>query len=55
MPTCGMLRHVALERTEVSEEHSDSIIRMTRIDELGKTLAVTINRHTHCASVASYS
>jgi hypothetical protein len=35
-----MLRRVVLVRTDVSEEHSASIIRLTRIGELG-TLAVT--------------
>jgi hypothetical protein len=30
-----MLRRVALVRTDVSEELSASIIRVTRIDELG--------------------
>jgi hypothetical protein len=35
-----MLRRVALVRTDVSEELSASIIRVTRIRELGKTLAV---------------
>jgi hypothetical protein len=39
-----MLRHVALVRTDVSEELSASIIRVTRIGEL-RTLAVTSNRH----------
>jgi hypothetical protein len=29
---------VALEKTDVSEELSPSIIRVTRIDEIGKTL-----------------
>jgi hypothetical protein len=38
-----MLRPVALVRTDVSEELSASIIRVTRIVELGK-LAVTSNR-----------
>jgi hypothetical protein len=37
----GMLRRVALVRIEVSEELSASFISVTRIDELGKTLAVT--------------
>jgi hypothetical protein len=37
----GMLRSVALVRTDVSEELSASFIRMTRIGELGTTLAVT--------------
>jgi hypothetical protein len=38
-----MLRHVALVRTDVSEELSPSSIRVTRNDELGTTLAVTGN------------
>jgi hypothetical protein len=41
-----MLRRVALVRTDVSEELSASFIRVTRIDELGTTLAVTSNRRT---------
>jgi hypothetical protein len=41
----GMLRRVALVRTDVSEELSTSIIRVTRIGEL-RTLAVTSNRRT---------
>jgi hypothetical protein len=45
MASSGMLRHVALVRTDVSEELSSSIIRVTRIGELG-TLAVTSNRRT---------
>jgi hypothetical protein len=48
-----MLCHVPLVRTDVSEELSASIIRVIRIDELG-TLAVTSNRCTQRASVASY-
>jgi hypothetical protein len=43
MASSGMLRSVALVRTDVSEEPSASIIRVTRIGELG-TLAVTRNR-----------
>jgi hypothetical protein len=35
---------VALVRTDVSEELSASIIKMTRIGELGTTLAITSNR-----------
>jgi hypothetical protein len=42
----GMLRRVALVGTDVSEEHIATIIRMTRIGELGTTLAVTSNRRT---------
>jgi hypothetical protein len=45
MPSSGMLRRVALVRIDVSEERSASIIRMTRIGELG-TLTVTSNRLT---------
>jgi hypothetical protein len=43
MASSGMLRRVALARTEVLEELSASIIRVTRIGELGTTLAVTSN------------
>jgi hypothetical protein len=46
-----MLRRMALVRTDVSEEHSAFIIRVTRIDELG-TLAIT--RSMGRTSVASY-
>jgi hypothetical protein len=42
----GMLCRVPLVRTDVSDELSASIIRVTRIGELGKTLAVTSNRRT---------
>jgi hypothetical protein len=44
MPSSGMLSHVALVRINVLEELSASIIRVTRIGELG-TLAITSNRH----------
>jgi hypothetical protein len=37
---------VAVVRTDVSEELSTSFIRLTRIGELGTTLAVTSNRVT---------
>jgi hypothetical protein len=40
-----MLRRVAVVKTEVSEERSASIIRVTRIGEIG-TLAVPSNRRT---------
>jgi hypothetical protein len=40
-----MLRRVALVRTDVSEERSATIIRVTRIGELG-TSAATSNRRT---------
>jgi hypothetical protein len=42
----GMPRRIALVRTDVSEEIRASIIRVTRINELGTTLAVTSNRPT---------
>jgi hypothetical protein len=41
MPSIGMLRRVDLVRTDVSEELSASIIRVTRLDEL-ENLAVAI-------------
>jgi hypothetical protein len=43
MVSSGMLRRVTLVRTDVSEELSASFIRVTRIGELGTTLAVTNN------------
>jgi hypothetical protein len=46
MASYGMLRRVALVRTDVSEELSSSVVRVTRIGELGTRLAVTSNRHT---------
>jgi hypothetical protein len=45
MPSFGMFR-VALVRADVSEELNASIIKLTRIGELGTTLAVTDNRCT---------
>jgi hypothetical protein len=44
MTSFGMLRSVALVRTDVSEKRSASIIRVTRIGEVGTTLVVTSNR-----------
>jgi hypothetical protein len=45
MASSGMLRRVALVRTEVSGEPRASFIRVIRFGELG-TLAVTSNRRT---------
>jgi hypothetical protein len=42
MASSGMLRCVALVRTNVPEELSASIIRMIRIGELGTTLVVAL-------------
>jgi hypothetical protein len=39
----GTLRSVGLVRTNVSEEYITSIIGVTRISDLGTTLAVTSN------------
>jgi hypothetical protein len=41
-----MLRRVALVSTDVSQELSATFIRVTRIAELGTTLAVTSNRRS---------
>jgi hypothetical protein len=46
MASSGMLRRVALVRTDVSEEPGASFIRVTGIGELGTTLAATRNRRT---------
>jgi hypothetical protein len=44
MASSGMLRRVALVRTDVSKELSASFIRVTGVGELGTTLTVTSNR-----------
>jgi hypothetical protein len=63
MASSGMLGRVALVRTDVLEELSAFFIGVTRIGELGATLALTSNRRTlrrmknssQRASVTSYS
>jgi hypothetical protein len=51
MVSSAMLRDVALVRTDVSEELGVFFIRVTKIGELGTTLAVTSKLR---ASVVSY-
>jgi hypothetical protein len=46
MVSSAMLRRVVLVITDVSVELRASFIRVTRIGELGTTLAVTTNRRT---------
>jgi hypothetical protein len=46
MVSSGMSRRVAIVRTDISKGLSASFIRVTRICELGTTLAVTSNRRT---------
>jgi hypothetical protein len=46
MPSSGMIRRVALVRTDASEELSSSFIKVTRIGKLGTTLAETSNQRT---------
>jgi hypothetical protein len=46
MVSSGLLRRVALVRTDVSEEPCASFIRVTKIGELGTTQAATSNRRT---------
>jgi hypothetical protein len=46
MPSSGKLSRVVLVKNDVWEERIAFIIRVTRIGELGTTLAVTNNRRT---------
>jgi hypothetical protein len=44
MPFSGILRRMALVKTDVSVERRASIIRVAKIGELGTALVVTSNR-----------
>jgi hypothetical protein len=46
MVSSGLLRRMALVRTEVSEEPGASFIRVTKIGELGTTQVATNNRRS---------
>jgi hypothetical protein len=50
-----MLHRVVLVGNDISEELIASIIRVTRICELGATLAITINQSTLHANVVPSS
>jgi hypothetical protein len=49
MLSLGMLCHMALVRTDVLEEHTTSIIKVTGTGKLGTMLAVTLANY--CASI----
>jgi hypothetical protein len=55
MASSGMLRRVALVRTDVSEESSASFIKVRRIGEIRTTLAVTNNRRKQCRLLVTAS
>jgi hypothetical protein len=50
MVSSGVIRHVALVRTDVSEEPGASFIRVTGIGELGTTQAATSHRRENLKS-----
>jgi hypothetical protein len=54
MVSSGLLRRVALVRTDVSEEHGASFIGVTKIGELGTTQAATSNRRTRCEEIPTW-
>jgi hypothetical protein len=51
MASSEMLRRMVFVRTDVSEELSFTIMKVTRIGELGTTLAVTSNLSLVMANV----
>jgi hypothetical protein len=46
MPSSGILHHVALVGTYISEERIATIVEVKKINELGKMIAVTGNCNT---------
>jgi hypothetical protein len=54
MPSSEMLSRVVLIIADVSDERIASIIRVTRIGELGTTIAATSNRSTLLRNVGSW-
>jgi hypothetical protein len=54
MASSEMLRHVALVRTDVSEDLCAPIIRVTKIGELGAALAVTSSVHRLLVTANSF-
>jgi hypothetical protein len=48
MPSYGMLRRVALVESDVSEERSVSITRVTRIGELGTSAGIGESGPSYC-------
>jgi hypothetical protein len=46
MPASEMLHRVVLAKTDISEKFIASIIRVTRVDDLEETLAVSSKRRT---------
>jgi hypothetical protein len=53
MVSSGMLRRMALVRTDLSEEPGASFIKVTNIGELGTTQAATSNRRTLRRNISS--
>jgi hypothetical protein len=53
MVSSGLLRRVALVRTDVSEELGASFIRVIKIGELGTTQAATSNRRKLRRNISS--